>query len=241
MKKLLYIALLLSACKRQPEDGDLEYPCALYAVFESGKTPEADVVCITNNADEFNRLDWLWSDGSSDAFVIANERWILESNRLPEPNESCTLRWEATHGTMKVPVHFPPMLELETLSADSLLIDQNESIEVQWTNLGEDYEYLFLLECIEENAAPIGQQSGDFNTVHSGPQSGNTLSLEVQNFTYRGAHRLVIYALNRAFTDIYFQDPSDIRGLLKMPISNLPGAKGYIMCVTAVEVQIVVE
>ena len=97
------------------------------------------------------------------------------------------------------------------------------------------------LQCLEENATPIDVIPGNFDALHNGPQVGNTLSLESQNFTFLGTHRLVIYALNRAFTDVYFFDPSDIRGLLKMPISNLPGSNGYVMGVTAFEIIIEVE
>jgi hypothetical protein len=228
------------ACNKEPDPSESLERCALYAVFETGKTPQADVVCADGDANS-NGLRWLWSDGSMDAFVEANNHWTLDSERLPQPGEAVLLQWDGTHGTTDVLLEFPPAIVLESLSADTLFLEQNQPIDVQWTDLGDDYEYVLSLQCLEEDAAPIDMIPGNFDALHNGPQVGNTLSLEAQNFTFLGTHRLVIYALNRAFTDVYFFDPSDIRGLLKMPISNLPGSNGYVMSVTAREVTIEVE
>jgi len=228
------------ACNKEPDPSESLERCALYAVFETGKTPQADVVCSDGDANS-SALRWLWPDGSMDAFVETNNHWTLDTERLPQPGEAVLLQWDGTHGTTDVVLEFPPAIVLELLSADTLFLEQNQPIDVQWTDLGDDYEYVLSLQCLEENAIPIGVIPGNFDAVYNGPQVGNTLSLEAQNFTFRGTHRLVIYALNRAFTDVYFFDPSDIRGLLKMPISNLPGSNGYVMGVTALEIVMEVE
>lgn len=241
MRKLIYITLLFSSCTGAWEEESPTNPCALYAVFEAGQTPTADIVCAYTNTTEANRLEWLWTDGSSSPFVEFDNHWELSGNRFPQPGESVVLRWEREESITDVSLQFPPQIDLNSQSADTLLLALDESVDVQWTDLGEDYEYVLSLECMEDNPEPISQQAGNFNTVHAGPQLGNSLSLEAQNFTFRGVHRLVIYALNRAFTSVYFDDPSDIRGLLKMPTGNLTGENGYVMCVTTLKVQIVVE
>jgi len=240
MRRLAYIALLLMACNQEPGLDSSVDRCALYAVFETGKSPVADVVCANGHTNS-NGLRWLWLDGSMDTFVMVNNQWTLDSERLPQPGESAILQWDGTHGTTDVVLEFPPAIVVESQNADTLFLEQNESIEVQWTDLGDEYEYVLALDCLEENVEPISATPGNFSVLHIGPQLGNTLSLEAQNFTFRGTHRLVIYALNRAFTDVYFFDPSDIRGLLKMPITNLPAANGYVMCVTSHEITIEVE
>jgi len=240
MRRLAYITLLLMACNKEPDSSESSDRCALYAVFETGKTPQADVVCSDGDANS-SGLKWLWPDGSMDAFVEANNHWTLDTERLPQPGETVLLQWDGTHGTTDVLLEFPPAIVLDLLSADTLFLEQNQPIDVQWTDLGDDYEYVLSLQCLEENATPIDVIPGNFDALHNGPQVGNTLSLEAQNITFRGTHRLVIYALNRAFTDVYFFDPSDIRGLLKMPISNLPESNGYVMGVTALEIIIEVE
>ena len=240
MRRLAYISLLLMACNKEPDSSISSDRCALYAVFETGKVPEADVVCA-NGDDNANRLRWLWPDGSMNPFVEDINHWTLDAERLPQPGERALLQWDGTHGTMDVLVEFPPAIVVESMSADTLFLEQNQPINVEWTDLGDDYEYVLSLRCLEENAMPISVIPGDFDVLHNGPQLGNTLSLEAQNFTFRGTHELLIYALNRAFTDVYFFDPSDIRGLLKMPISNLQGANGYVMGVTVLEITIEVE
>jgi hypothetical protein len=241
MRRVIYIALFFSSCTGALEDVSPANPCSLFAVLESGKTPTVDIICAESNDSEFPRLEWFWSDGSSDLFVASNNHRILSSDRKPQPGETVALHWEDGQHTTEIPLQFPPAISLETLSDDTLSTDSDESIEVQWSDLGADYEYVLALDCTEENADSINQQVGDFDMLYAGPQLLNTLSLESQNFTFKGAHRLMIYALNRAYTDVYFEDPSDIRGLLKMPEGNLQGANGYVLCVTALEVQIVVE
>jgi hypothetical protein len=88
MRRLAYIALLLMACNQEPGlDSSIER-CVLYAVFETGKSPVADVVCANGHMNS-NSLRWLWLDGSMDTFDIVNNQWILDSVGWNARNNGC--------------------------------------------------------------------------------------------------------------------------------------------------------
>jgi hypothetical protein len=54
------------------------------------------------------------------------------------------------------------------------------------------------------------------------------VNLDKDDFLFFGTHELTISVLNEPMVDVFFFDPSDIRGLLKNGPDNIDGGNGFI-------------
>jgi hypothetical protein len=81
----------------------------------------------------------------------------------------------------------------------------------------------------------------DFSANHSSPQVSPNIELSMDDFSYFGTHELMITVLNEAMVDIFFFDPSDIRGLVKNGPDNVEGGNGLISTISSHSVILEVE
>jgi hypothetical protein len=237
MKYACFILLFFCSCNGEewmPKENDAD---ALFGIVETGETPRLQIVRWDADASASNnQLTWTWPDGFEDTFVGDGDFFSLQSGRLPAPGDSCSVTWLHHGETATVDVVMPPQLQLHALNRDSISVANPQSIILDWFELGSDYEYIVDLECLEANPIPIEGQTGNFYEFFDGPQVSAALNLPIERFSYYGTHKLVVHALNPALTDVFFYDPSDIRGLLQLGPDNVVNGKGLVVGTTRLEI-----
>lgn len=242
MKKWACIFLVLTACQKQiPEKAPFETD-ALFGVITTQQTPEL-VLLRTESGNQLisYQLEWLWPDGQIDLFAEENDALVLQSNRKPQAGDTCVVFWKTEDAEASARIVMPQEIHQLSLVNDTLQANSSESVSLSWTSPGAGYEFVLELKCIEDIKIPIGEGYGDFSSVLAGPQVDTTIVLPAQRFTYYGTHKLVIYSLNPVFSDFFFFDPSDIRGLVQEADGNVQGGKGLIFTTSVLEVFLEIE
>jgi len=242
MRRWIYIPLFLCACQGEQWQPKEENARALFGIVESGQAPRLQVVSWEDDsAQNTNHLTWIWPDGLEEEFAAAGEYYELSSERLPMPGDTCQVLWLHHNENASAYVIMPPPLILHAISDDTITVVDSNPIVLDWFELGSEYEYVLELECLESVKVPIDGQIGNFANTYDGPQVGATLNLPIDRFTYYGTHRLVIYALNPNVIDVFFFDPSDIRGLLQASPDNVTNGKGLVAATTRLEILLEVQ
>lgn len=134
----------------------------------------------------------------------------------------------------------PPAIALNSISAQEVSVSAPGTVAsiLTWTSLGDAFAYAVKLECLESNPVPIDDTPGLFDSRNSLSQLQSQLILLKDDFTYYGAHRLTVYAFDAGLESMYFYDPADIRGLLRIPPDNVSGGRGYAAGISKFTVQI---
>jgi hypothetical protein len=231
MKKLLYVLLLIPiACRRDvPEADDNTF---IFATWEVGRKPFIEAVLWNDGvssiaADE--QFELIFPDGESASFALSNEIYQLQSSRNPASGEQLELKWFRKNGSIAhAHVQMPASIQNVTVQRDTLHIGQNESTTIEWEMDSDAYEFALKLQCIESAPLPIAGSPGSFDSNYSGPQVSRSVNLDKDDFLFFGTHELTISVLNEPMVDVFFFDPSDIRGLLKNGPDNIDGGNGFI-------------
>jgi len=242
MSRWIYILILLCACNQERWQPSEEDAYALYGIVENGETPQLQIISWAENTEQAaHRLAWIWPDGVEDSFASTGDYFELQSTRVPLPGDTCQVRWTHVQGAAIVEVIMPAALQIQAISNDTISVANPQPIHLDWFEVGSNYEYVVVLECLETNKVPIEGQLGNFDQIYGGPQVSAGLSLPIERFSYYGSHRLVIYALSPLLMDVYFYDPSDIRGLLEIGPDNVAGGKGFVAGTTRLEILLEVQ
>jgi hypothetical protein len=135
----------------------------------------------------------------------------------------------------------PPVIENVTLERDTLHVLQNESSSMEWEIAPGEFEFALKLQCVESQPLPILNSPGSFNTNYGGPQVSSSIELDTDDFSYYGSHQITISVLNEPMVDVFFFDPSDIRGLLKNGPDNVDGGNGFIATISSHTVSLEIQ
>jgi hypothetical protein len=242
MKYSVYIlCFLLCACKSQKED--LKDNSAIFGNWKAGQTPVIRAVFFDGSevGDALNhQFELEFADGERATFSQVEDEYVLQSSRVPLPGERVMLRWFLDSDTAFALVEFPPKPLFGNTLPDTLAVTQSQNALINWDVSGE-YEFALQLQCLEENPVPLPISPGNFEAQFAGPQVSNQLSLSAESFSYFGYHRLTVTVLNDDLLDVFFFDPSDIRGLLENGPDNVVGARGFITGISTNERIVKVE
>jgi hypothetical protein len=244
MKKFLYCILLIPlACRRDVTE--TEDSTFIFATWEVGHKPAIEAVIwndgvATLAADE--QFELIFPDGERSSFALINQAYLLQSARNPAAGEHLELQWKRKNGSIAFAhVQMPSAIENVTVQRDTLNISQNESTIIEWEIAPDVYEFALRLECVESQPVAISDTQGDFDQNHSGPQLSKSIQLNKDDFSFYGSHRITISVLNEPMVDVFFFDPSDIRGLLKNGPDNVVGGNGFIATLSSHTVSLEIE
>lgn len=231
MKKFLYCILLIPlACRRDlPEAEDNTF---IFATWEVGRKPSIDAVVWNDGVSSLasdEHFELIFPDGERALFALNNQEYVLQSARSPAAGEHLELQWKRKNGSIAFAhVQMPSDIENVTVQRDTLNISQNESTIIEWEIAPDVYEFALRLECVESQPVAILGTQGNFDQNHNGPQLSKSIQLDKEAFSFYGSHRITISVLNEPMVDVFFFDPSDIRGLLKNGPDNVDGGNGFI-------------
>lgn len=238
----IYLLVLFCACRRAEISS--EDNVAIYGVWAAGETPEINAWKVDGNSVEpaqSQQFELVFPDGEKALFQEEFGHYRLQSTRIPQPGEKLTLYWLLHQDTAIATVYLPQVPQILTQLEDTLDVSLNESVFIEWNVPNEAHECALRLECLESIQVPAGESPGNFIELFEGPQAQSELTLEGSAFTFLGRHRLTISALNDPLLDVFFFDPSDIRGLVNNGPDNVIGGKGFVGGTAKAEVYIFVE
>ncbi len=155
--------------------------------------------------------------------------------------EQLELKWFREGITATARVEMPPIPENVIVQRDTLNSALHETSYIQWDIAEDGYEFAFRLNCLEEQPIMFSETTVNFSANHSSPQVSPNIEISMDDFSYFGTHELMITVLNEAMVDVFFFDPSDIRGLLKNGPDNVDGGNGLISTISAHSVVLEVE
>ena len=244
MKKLLYLLLLLTmACRRDmPETTENTF---IFATWEVGRKPTIDAVVWddenSSRADD-EQFELIFPDGESALFALNNQTYELQSARSPAAGEHLELKWMRKNGSVAYAhVQMPSSIENVIVQRDTLNSQQNESTTIEWDISPDEYEFAVHLQCVETQPIMITGALANFSLNHSSPQVSKNIQLTMDDFSYFGSHELTISVLNEPMVDVFFFDPSDIRGLVKNGPDNIEGGNGFIATLSSHTVLMEIE
>jgi hypothetical protein len=244
IKKLLYLILLLTiACRREiPETQDNTF---IFATWEVGRKPTIEAVLWDDENSSYayyEQFELIFPDGERALFALNNQTYELQSARSPAAGEHLELKWMRKNGSVAYAhVQMPSVIENVIVQRDTLNSLQNESTTIEWDISPDEYEFAVQLECIETQPVRIPGPPANFILNHTSPQVSKNIQLTIDDFSYFGSHELIISVLNEPMVDVFFFDPSDIRGLLKNGPDNIEGGNGFIATLSSYTVQIEIE
>jgi hypothetical protein len=244
MKKLLYLIMLLTiACRRDmPETQDNTF---IFATWEVGRKPTIEAVLWDDENSSYayyEQFELIFPDGERALFALNNQTYELQSARSPAAGEHLELKWMRKNGSVAYAhVQMPSVIENVIVQRDTLNSLQNESTTIEWDISSDEYEFAVQLQCVETQPAMITGALANFSLNHSSPQVIKRIELTMDDFSYFGSHELTISVLNEPMVNVFFFDPSDIRGLLKNGPDNVEGGNGFIATLSSYTVQIEIE
>jgi len=238
------IYLLLALCSCRAEKLVKEDNTFIFATWEVGRKPTIQALVLENSGSyvaDNEQFQLLFPDGEIASFVLNGEVYELQSSRNPAAGEQLELKWFRAGTTASARVEMPPILENVVVQRDTLNSSLGEGTQIQWDISSSGYEFALRLECLEDQPVLLSGPPVNFSEIHSSPQVSASIELSIEDFSYFGTHELTISVLNEPMVDIFFFDPSDIRGLVKNGPDNVEGGNGLISTISSHTVVLEVE
>lgn len=117
-------------------------------------------------------------------------------------------------------------------------VNSTDSLVVYYENTAANY-YYFVVESIEANAMPLRTvpQSPDgrifpIRRFISDPSTGQQYRVPLPQINYAGAHRVLVYRINKEYADLYKSRSQDSRNLTE-PLTNIKGGLGVFSAFSA--------
>ncbi|MFN0031158.1 MAG: hypothetical protein ACKVOR_03260 [Flavobacteriales bacterium] len=237
MKKILLIpiAILIAGCTKPDEEPYGSEYLVLSALLVSDEPIEDIRTFYFDGAGQVSHFEL--QDLSINHYHLAyeNSHYILPDSTA-NAGSHYTISGKFNGNHVVAMIQMPPPIELMgKLSTDTITIDTDPLSTLQlvfaWTALDTDkYSYVLMLEVLEENPQAIPFQTepqSSFEQSFSGPQEQAGAVLYETDFRYYGTHRITVFAIEKSLEEVFFFEPSDIRGLLKNGPDNVEGAMGY--------------
>lgn len=242
MRKWYVILFFISSCSAEKMDNSENV--AIFGLWESGEKPTIHAVIVDGDSKSVasnQSFELIFPDGETYPFISNGQSFVLQSERTPQPEEILKLLWYRESDTAFATVSMPPAIENLVVINDTLQEGDDVECEVDWTMQDTELEFAFRLESLEQNPQLLPWSPGNFLQFYSGPQLASQLTLQPQSFAAYGSYRLTISVLNDELRDIFFFDPSDIRGLLRRGPNNVVGGKGFVAGVSVAKIPLEIE
>jgi hypothetical protein len=242
MKRWIYLFLALCSCRA--ENLVKEDNIFIFATWEVGRKPTIQALVFENSSSivaDNEQFQLLFPDGEIASFILNGEVYELQSSRNLVAGEQLELKWFREGIIATARVEMPPVLENVIVQRDTLNSALNETSYIQWDIVADGYEFASQLNCLEEQPVMLSGTPVDFSANHGSPQVSPNIELSVDDFSYFGTHELMITVLNEAMVDVFFFDPSDIRGLVKNGPDNVEGGNGLISTISSHRIILEVE
>ena len=242
MRKWYAILLFMASCSAENID-NLEN-VAIFGLWESGEKPTIQAVIVDGDSETFasnQSFELVFPDGETYPFISNGQTFVLQSERTPQPEEILKLLWYREGDTAFATVIMPPAVDNLVVINDTLQAEDDAECQVDWTMQDTELEFAFRLESLEQNPQPLPWSPGNFLQFYSGPQLASQLTLQPQSFAAYGSYLLTISVLNDELRDIFFFDPSDIRGLVRQGPDNVVGGKGFVAGVAVAKIPLEIE
>lgn len=237
MKPILTYTLVfaLVACSPSAEDRDNTYEPVLFASIAGGEAVDNVQLLFAGAYPHSNT-------SSARIFISKNDEPEIEltrtGNEFFDPGQQVVefgsnykFRVLLNDGDEMLATAIVPS-EIALISASSEVVSVSAPGTVasilSWTSLGGNYAYALKLECLELSPVLIGDGYGQFENRNGLSQLQSQLLLLKDDFKYYGQHRLTVYAFDKSLEELYFFDPSDIRGLLRNAPDNVTGGGGFV-------------
>jgi hypothetical protein len=199
--------------------------------FQSLPLSNATVVChlsdggkVNLQQDPLNAARWF----SNEITVNANTHYAIE------------VLTDVLHARAETTV--PAAINLVQVSATVIPVNVNSLgqpiFTVLWATDAGISHVLTLTEPTAGETIPFAVPSGNFEAQYSLPVPGQGTTLFDTDFQVYGEHTLTVYAIDRAYENLFFYRPAEGGNRLTTGPSNVEGGTGYLTSATRVEVAI---
>jgi hypothetical protein len=162
---------------------------------------------------------------------------------IPVAGQTYSVELATPDATLKAEAVMPPAIVPGLISGNTFTVDPENPGEVAFLinwQVMPGYSFLATLACLEEKPVPLPfEETGKFATFYRDPILQSFVSLRSDFFQYYGQHRLTVYAIDKAYEQVFFYLPSGARNLLAAGPDNVEGGDGFVTGVSKWELELV--
>ena len=197
---------------------------------------------IDNSLEKLNNLSiTLTSNDENETMsFIDSGRYVSNQIRVVE-NKTYKISFQFNGKTVSASTTVPSKpvgFSIAPLTLELLTTNTTSSLKLNWENKENDYYYISIKNT-EKNPVSINNQNKD-KTTESLTTQGNSDEIKSKNFSYLGAHQVILYHILPDYA-VYYKDYNTTSSQVKQPPSNITNGLGIFSGLNAdtVNIQVV--